>query len=117
MVAFNAEGKEVWRVVYEGHDRRLKVYPGGRRERFDGKRNRPPKALHETLKYRPSIVAERVKYVRLIFKWYTTESITAGQIAAAAQRSGRLAGVRPALASGRRQVPLGEPCLRRPPDL
>jgi len=82
VVAFNAEGKEVWRVVYEGHDRRLKVYPDGRQERFDGKRNRPPKALHETLKYRPSLVAERVKYVKLIFKWYTTESITAGQIAA-----------------------------------
>ena len=81
VVAFDAEGKEVWRVVYEGHDRRVKVYPDGRRERFDGKRNRPPKALHETLKYRPSIIDERVKYVRLIFKWYTTESITAGQIA------------------------------------
>ena len=81
VVAFDAEGKEVWRVVYEGHDRRVKVYPDGRRERFDGKRNRPPKALYETLKYRPSIIDERVKYVRLIFKWYTTESITAGQIA------------------------------------
>jgi len=41
----------------------------------------PPKALHETLKYRPSIVAERVKYVKLVFKWFTTESISAGQIA------------------------------------
>jgi hypothetical protein len=82
VVAFDAQGVEVWRVVHEGHDCRVKVYPDGRKERFDGKRNRPPKALHETLKYRPSIVAERVKYVRLIFKWYTTESITAGQIAA-----------------------------------
>ena len=81
VVAFNAEGKEVWRVVYQGHDRRLKVYPDGRPERFDGKRNRPPKALYETLKYRPSILDERVKYVRLIYRWYTTESITAGQIA------------------------------------
>ena len=81
VVAFDAQGNEVWRVVYEGHDLRVKVYPDGRRERFDGKRNRPPKALHETLKYRPSIVAERVKYVKLIFTWYTTESISAGQIA------------------------------------
>ena len=38
-----------WRVVYEGHDLRVKVYPDGRRERFDGKRNRPPKAFHKTL--------------------------------------------------------------------
>ena len=82
VVAFDGKGDEVWRVVYEGHERRRKVYPDGREERFDGKRNRPPKALHETLKYRPSIVAERVKYVKLVFKWYTTESITAGQIAA-----------------------------------
>ncbi len=81
VVAFDAQGNEVWRVVYEGHDLRVKVYPDGRRERFDGKRNRPPKALHETLKYRPSIVAERVKYVKLIITWYTTESISAGQIA------------------------------------
>ena len=81
VVAFDAEGKEVWRVVYEGHDRRVKVYPDGRRERFDGKRNRPPKALHETLKYRPSIIDERVKYVKLIFRWYATESISPGQIA------------------------------------
>ena len=82
VVAFDAEGKEMWRVVYEGHDCRRKVYRDGREERFDGKHNRPPKALHETLKYRPSIVAERVKYVKLIFRWYTTESISAGQIAA-----------------------------------
>ena len=45
-------------------------------------RNRPPKALHETLKYRPSIIDERVKYVKLIFRWYATESISPGQIAA-----------------------------------
>jgi len=82
IVAFNVEGKEVWRVVYEGHEKRVKIYPDGRQERFDGKRNRPPKALHETLRYRPSIIAERVKYVKLIFKWWVTEAISAGQIAA-----------------------------------
>ncbi len=82
VVAFDAQENEVWRVVYEGHDRRRKVYPDGREERFDGRRNVPPRALHETLKYRPSIVAERVRYVKLIFQWYTTESISAGQIAA-----------------------------------
>jgi DNA invertase Pin-like site-specific DNA recombinase len=81
VVAFDAQGNEVWRVVDEGRDRRRKVYADGREERFDGKKNRPPRALHETLKYRPSLVAERVKYVRLIFKWFTTEAITAGQIA------------------------------------
>ena len=38
--------------------------------------------LHETLKYRPSIIAERLKYVVLIFTWYVTESISPGKIAA-----------------------------------
>lgn len=82
VVAFDPQGSEVWRVVHEGHDRRRKLYPDGREERFDGKKNRPPKALNETLRYRPSIVAERIKYVTLIFNWFTTESISAGQIAA-----------------------------------
>ena len=81
VVAFDAQGNEVWRVIYEGHDRRRRIYPDGREERFDGKKNRPPKALHETLKYRPSLIAERIKYVLLIFKWFITEAITAGQIA------------------------------------
>jgi DNA invertase Pin-like site-specific DNA recombinase len=82
VVALDAQGHEVWRCVMEGHDKRVKVYPDGRRERFDGPKNRPPKALHETLKYRPSIIAERIEYVVLIFQWYTTEAISAGQIAA-----------------------------------
>jgi hypothetical protein len=81
VVAFDHQGNEVWRVVQEGHDKRVKVYPDGRQERFDGKKNRPPKALHETLKYRPSIIAERIKYVILIFQWFTTEAISPGQIA------------------------------------
>ena len=68
LVAFDANGNELWRVVYEGRDKRVKVYPDGRQERFDGPRNRPPKALHETLKHRPSIVKERVKYLKLIFR-------------------------------------------------
>jgi len=81
VVAFDAQGNELWRVVYEGHNKRVKVYPDGRQEHFDGPRNRPPKALRETLKFRPSIVTERIKYIRLVFKWFTTESISAGQIA------------------------------------
>jgi DNA invertase Pin-like site-specific DNA recombinase len=81
VVAFDQQGNEAWRCVIEGHDKRVKVFPDGRQERFDGKGNVPPKALHETLKYRPSIIAERVKYVRLIFDWFTTEAISPGQIA------------------------------------
>ena len=94
-----------------------KVYPDGREERFDGKNNRPPKALHETLKYRPSIIAERIKYVVLIFQWFITESHHRRQNRLPPERSWRLAGVRAAVAPGRGQVPFGKPDLRRPPDV
>jgi hypothetical protein len=76
------DGKEKWRVVYEGQNRRLKVYPDGRTERFDGKRNRPPKELNDVPRLRPSIIAERVKHARLIFVWFAIENIAPGQIAA-----------------------------------
>src|SRR3972149_3394561 len=82
VACLDSDGKEKWRCVNEGHDKRVKIYPDGRQERFDGKGNLPRKSLHETLKYRPSLVAERVKYIKQIFKWYTTENVTAGQIAA-----------------------------------
>ena len=82
VVCVDPQGNEQWRCVHEGRDRRVKVFPDGRQDRFDGPKNRPPKALNETLKYRPSIIAERIKYLKLIFKWFTTESISPGQIAA-----------------------------------
>ena len=80
--ALAPDGKEKWRVVYEGHNRRLKVDSDGRTERFDGKRNRPPKELNDVLRLRPSIIAERVKYAKLIFLWFALENIAPGQIAA-----------------------------------
>ena len=117
IVAFDQQGNEVWRCVMEGHDKRVKVYPNGRRERFDGPKNRPPKALHETLKYRPSIVAERIEYVVLIFKWYTTEAISAGQIAARLNDLNVSPVYSPLLASGCHQIHPVESRLCRSPHL
>lgn len=74
-------GKEKWRVVYTGHFERQKVWPDGKREQFDGKGNFPAKETTDTLRYRPSIERERIKTVKQIFEWFTTESISCGQIA------------------------------------
>lgn len=81
VVCFGPDGKEKWRTVYIGHFDRWKVYPDGTRERFKGKNNAPSKDPHDTLRIRPSIETERVKWVREIFRWYTEESISPGKIA------------------------------------
>ncbi len=73
---------EKWWVVYEGHDRRIKIYRDGRQERFDGPRNRPAKELHDVLCLRPSLVQERLETVAKVFRWFADESISPGQIAA-----------------------------------
>lgn len=82
---------ERWRVVIEGRGLRVKVWPDGRRERYDGKRNFP--AYDRTLEARfaVSIVTERVEAARQVFTWYATEDIAFWTIA---QRL-NLAGVKP----------------------
>jgi DNA invertase Pin-like site-specific DNA recombinase len=81
VVCFGQDGKEKWRTVYVGHFKRWKVYPDGRRERFDGKDNAPRKDPTDTLRIRPSIEKDRVKWVKQIFVWYATEAISPKVIA------------------------------------
>jgi DNA invertase Pin-like site-specific DNA recombinase len=53
-------GKELWRVVSEGRDKRLKVYPDGRTERFDGEGNFPKcQPLTEVLRVTPATTRPR----------------------------------------------------------
>ena len=106
------QGNEVWRCVMEGHDERVKVYPDGRQERFDGPKNRPPKALHETLKYRPRSLPSGSSTSVLIFKWYTTEAISPGQIAARLNDLGVSPVYGPLWHQGGHQVHPVEPRLR-----
>jgi DNA invertase Pin-like site-specific DNA recombinase len=69
--------KELWRVVYEGRDKRVKVYPDGRSERFDGEKNFPQsQPLTEVLRVAPSRDRAKIKAAVSVFKRYATESIS-----------------------------------------
>jgi len=73
----NSELNELWRVVVEGRDKRLKVYPDGRDpESFDGPNNFPlfnPKT--EMLRLTPSIDQAKVGVAVSVFERYANESI------------------------------------------
>jgi DNA invertase Pin-like site-specific DNA recombinase len=81
VVCFGPDGKEKWRVVHEGHNKRKKLYTDGREERFDGRKNRPAKDPADVFRLRPSRVSERVKTLKQIFKWFAEQAVTPGQIA------------------------------------
>lgn len=69
---------ELWRVVFEGKEKRMKAYPDGRPpERFDGKGNFPPhqKKL-EYLRIVPSQDQARIDAAISVFKRYATEAIS-----------------------------------------
>ena len=81
VVCFGTNKKEKWRTVYVGKFKRLKVYPNGKKEKFDGKDNNPRKDPTDTLFVRPSIEKDRIKWVKKIFEWYANENISPLQIA------------------------------------
>ena len=69
--------KELWRVVFEGRDKRLKLYPDGRGERFDGPRNFPRfQELTEMLRIAPSGDQSKLDAVTRVFQRFATESIS-----------------------------------------
>jgi DNA invertase Pin-like site-specific DNA recombinase len=72
---------ERWRVVYFGHSKRLKVMPDGTEERYDGKGNFPGRDETDRLELVPTREQKRIEVVRMIFRWYATESLTYGAIA------------------------------------
>lgn len=69
-------GEELWRVIYEGKNERVKVWPDGRTERFDGPNNFPKVQPTEVLRIAPSHDKAKVSAAVSIFKRYATESIT-----------------------------------------
>jgi DNA invertase Pin-like site-specific DNA recombinase len=75
-------GKELWRVVFEGVNRRLKVYPDGHRERFDGDRNFPAhQTMTEVLRVTPSKDQRKMDAAVSVFRRYATESISFAALA------------------------------------
>jgi DNA invertase Pin-like site-specific DNA recombinase len=76
-------GEELWRVVYEGHNRRLKVWADGRTpERFDGEDNFPKhQPATEVLRVAPSRDKAKVEAAVSVFKRYATESIALSALA------------------------------------
>jgi DNA invertase Pin-like site-specific DNA recombinase len=70
-------GEEKWRVILEGGNKRLKVYPDGKEERFDGQ-GRFPKWYDETevLKLTPSRDQRKIDVAVSLFKRFATESIS-----------------------------------------
>lgn len=72
----DATGKELWRVLYLSRYERVRIWPDGRRERFDGKGNFPGRDHGTVLKLVPSCDEERISWVRKIFAWFATEAIS-----------------------------------------
>jgi DNA invertase Pin-like site-specific DNA recombinase len=76
-----ATGEEGWRVVFEGQHKRLKVYPDGRTERFDGEANFPPwqnkgKPSPEFLRIVPSKEQAKIDAAVSMFKRFASEAIS-----------------------------------------
>ena len=70
-------GKEVWRVVFEGKDKRLKVYPDRRAEPYNGVRNFPQsQPLTEVLRVTPSRDKAKLDAATSVFKRYARESLS-----------------------------------------
>ena len=68
--------KELWRVVIEGRNKRVKVYPDGRAERFDREGNFPKvQPIPEVLRLAPSKDQAKIEAAVSVFKRYATESI------------------------------------------
>jgi DNA invertase Pin-like site-specific DNA recombinase len=71
-----ATNQELWRVVAEGHQQRLRVFPDGRSERFDGADNFPACQKTEVLRLAPSKDKAKINAAVSVFQRYAVESIS-----------------------------------------
>jgi len=72
----NAALQELWRVVLEGRDKRLKIYPDGRKERFDGRGNFPKfQDEVEMLRLAPSRDRAKVEAAVEVFRKYANGAV------------------------------------------
>ncbi|OYW13535.1 MAG: hypothetical protein B7Z55_16710, partial [Planctomycetales bacterium 12-60-4] len=93
------DGHEKWRVIVEGREQigskpgkngklrrinsthRIKVFPNGETERFDGNRNFPASDEYDTLRQTPSKDETKMAVIREAFSKFATEEISPTQIA------------------------------------
>jgi DNA invertase Pin-like site-specific DNA recombinase len=73
VVAYAPDGREKWRVLYTGRFDRLRIWPDGRREPYNGRGNFPPTDKDDVLRLAPSCDAQRVEVARKIFASYAEE--------------------------------------------
>ena len=99
VACYDKLNQEKWRVIIEGRDltgskpgksgtrrrvystRRLKVFPDGKTERFDGIRNFPASEKDDTLRQTPSKDKTKLAVIREVFTKFATEDISPTQIA------------------------------------
>src|SRR5262249_109859 len=103
------DGQERWRVFYEGHHKRLRIWPDGRKESFDGRGNFPGRDPGDTLRLVPSIDKERIENAQRIFRHFATEAIS---LRALCERLNSL-GISPIIGKGWYPARLGQ-MLRNP---
>lgn len=82
VVCLDPTGKEKWRVVIlrmiprKGVWERVRIYPDGKEERFDGDGNFPAKEKTDKLFLAPSVIKERIENSHEIFRLYATGAWT-----------------------------------------
>jgi hypothetical protein len=82
-------GEELWRVVSEGLHKRVKVYPDGKEERFDGKGNFPKfQPMTEVLRLAPNRDEAKVAAAVETFRRFATESVSFTALAHDLSRAG-----------------------------
>lgn len=84
-VFYNATDEELYRVVHDGSDeqghfRRWKVMPDGKRHAYHGKRNCVPKDKHARGEPRPTKDDAKLNVVRDMFDWCDREGLSVFQI-------------------------------------
>lgn len=75
-------GNEKWRLRWNGHFQRVRIWPTGSTESFDGKGNMPAVENDEILRLAPGD-PDRIRVVEWVFERFANESISTYQLAKA----------------------------------
>jgi DNA invertase Pin-like site-specific DNA recombinase len=75
-------GKPRWRVVTVGKWQRIRIYPDGRQERWDGRNNFPgDRMVGDRLMLVPTVKTERITILNDVFTWFVNETLSFDAIA------------------------------------